>query len=257
MRRFALLFISLLGLSSHAFAFDHDHAAWTALLKQHVSVDGRVAYAKLKVGKATAAGGALRQYLGSLQTVRAEEFAAWSSDQQKAFLINAYNAFTVQLIVDNYPVASIRDIGGFLKKPWSIEFFNLLDGKAKTLDTIEHQLLRPVYKDIRIHAAVNCASISCPQLRGEAYSGARLNEQLEAQMRLWLADASRNQFAAASGAVKVSKIFDWYVQDFVAWGGGVREVLTRYGPPQAKAALSRASTIGYLDYNWQLNSQSE
>jgi hypothetical protein len=158
--------------------------------------------------------------------------------------------------VDNYPVASIRDIGGFLKKPWSIEFFNLLDGKAKTLDTIEHQLLRPVYKDIRIHAAVNCASISCPQLRGEAYSGARLNEQLEAQMRLWLADANRNQFAAASGDVKISKIFDWYVQDFVAWGGGVREVLTRYGPPEAKAALSRASTIGYLDYNWQLNSQN-
>ena len=257
MRLFALFSIFFLGLSTHAFAFDHDHAAWTALLKHHVSADGRVAYSKLKAEHATTAGGALRQYLDGLQVVRAEEFGAWTPDQQQAFLINAYNAFTVQLIVDHYPVASIRDIGGLFKKPWSIEFFSLLDGKAKTLDTIEHQLLRPVYKDVRIHAAVNCASISCPQLRGEAYTGARLNEQLEDQMRLWLADANRNQFVAASGDVKVSKIFDWYKQDFVEWGGGVREVLLRYGPPQAKVALIRASSLGYLDYNWQLNSQSE
>ena len=170
-----------------------------------------------------------------------------------AFLINSYNAFTVKLVIDHYPVASIKKIGGMFTNPWGIEFFSLLEGRIKALDPIEHGNLRPKFKDYRIHAAVNCASVSCPPLRHEAYVGDRLDGQLEEQMRVWLADNTRNDFDGVNVTVKISKIFEWYKEDFDNWSEGVTSVLAKYAPTAAKAVLSKKPVIEYLDYDWALS----
>ncbi len=196
---------------------------------------------------------AFPSYLKALAAVSPKQFDSFSRDRQMAFLINAYNALTVKLILDHYPVASIKQIGGLLGNPWRIEFFSLLGGQMKSIHALGYEFLRPVYQDVRIHGALNCASISCPSLRAEAFVASRLNRQLNQQMRTWLANPDKNVFDAQRGRVKVSKIFDWYQDDFVAWGGGVAQVLQEYGPKDAQALLSQPRRITFLPYNWRLN----
>ena len=147
----------LLSLSSGLLAFDHGHGKWDNLLKKYVNTEGYVNYGKWKASPQEP-----DSYLGDLQKVTYKEYTSFSKEQKSAFLINAYNAFTVKLIIDNYPIKSIKKIGG-LFSPWKKEFFSILDGKIKSLDPIEHEWLRkkPELKDPRVHAAVNCASISC------------------------------------------------------------------------------------------------
>jgi hypothetical protein len=185
------------------------------------------------------------------------EFQKLSKEEQMAFLINAYNAFTVQLILDHYPVASIRDIGGrvlrMLNKPWDIAFFSLLDGKIRTIDPIEHEYLRPHYKDYRIHAAVNCASASCPALLNEAFTGERLQQQLDRQMKRWLEDTSKNRVDHSNKTIYLSKIMDWYSKDFEEWGGGIRKVMVRHAPQLYEKAVKDRYQIRYLKYSWDLN----
>lgn len=221
-------------------------------MKGYRTDDGRVRYRELKKSTAERKDHPFNLYIADLQQVSKADFDQWTRDEQKAFLLNAYNALTIRLILDHYPVKSIRDIGGLFKKPWDVEFFSLLGGAAKSLDPIEHQLLRPVYRDFRVHSAANCASMSCPVLRGEPYVASRLNEQLDDQMRRWLADSTRNQFGP-TGKIKISKIFDWYRSDFDAWGGGVTKVLTTFAPDTAKSAIQKSDDFQYLDYAWNLN----
>lgn len=246
------LIVSLL-INLEASALDHSHKAWTNLLSTYQTADGLVRYQKLKADIAADAKHPFLTYLKDLQAVSESEFNGWSKDDQKAFLINAYNALTVKLIVDNYPVKSIKKIGGLFKKPWGIEFFSLLGGKIKSLDPIEHEWLRPMYKDYRIHAAVNCASISCPPLRREAFLGARLNAQLDDQMQKWLADKTRNQIDASAKVFKLSKIFDWYKKDFETWGSGVVPVVMNFIKPPLDRSIASQVKIEYLDYDWNLN----
>jgi len=248
---FLILLISL--WSSAAFGFDHVHTTWSAVLKLYRTVDARVRYAELKNAAAGRHDHPFNVYIAEIQQVPKRTFETWTRDEQKAFLLNAYNALTVRLILDHYPTKSIRDIGGIFQKPWSIEFFSLLGGAAKSLDVIEHELLRPVYRDYRVHSAVNCASVSCPELRGEAYVGSRLNEQLDDQMRRWLADTTRNQFDGVAGKFKISKIFDWYQRDFDSWGGGVKKVLATFAPAGSRSTIQKGGDIQYLDYDWNLN----
>jgi Protein of unknown function, DUF547 len=224
-----------------------DHSAWDALLKRHLTVlpgahESRVDYAGMARDRA-----ALKSYLGSLSRVGAAEFAGWPKDERKAFLINAYNAFTVEKVLTRWPdIGSIRDFGRIFGNPFKDDFFTLF-GKPMTLDGIEHGMLREkgAYDDPRVHFALNCASIGCPMLREEAYVAARLDAQLEEQARRFLGDRGRNRFR--DGHLEVSKIFDWFGQDF---------------EPREKFFARHAAVLGYpggpvpiefLDYDWSLN----
>jgi hypothetical protein len=232
--------------------FDHEYQAWTRVLVKHVQGD-RFDYAGLRAVLAAPQGADFLGALSQLNAVSGSEFDSMTRDQQMAFLINAYNMLTIKLILDKAPTRSIKEIGGLFKKPWSIEFFNLLGGALKALDPVEHEWLRPRYKDYRIHAAVNCASVSCPALRAEAFVASRLSVQLDEQMSLWIKDPSRNQIDQNRKVVFVSKIFDWYEKDFVTWGQGLRVVLAKYGGEEWQKAMNAGIKIKYLDYDWGLN----
>ena len=237
--------------------FDHEHAAWTALLRKHVVlVDGgkasQVRYAGFQHDRS-----ALKDYLASLSKVTLPEFEGWSKAQRMAFLINAYNAFTVEKILTRYPdIRSIWDFGRFFGNPFKDRFFTLL-GRAATLDQIEHETLRMpgAYDEPRVHFAVNCASIGCPMLREEAYVAARLDAQLEQQARRFLSDRSRNRYSAERGALEVSRIFDWFKED---WGSR-EQYFARYAAllandPAHRALIASAKVrIRFLEYDWALN----
>lgn len=235
--------------------FDHSHAAWDALLKKHVVlVSGgnasQVRYAEFARDRA-----ALKGYLDALSGVGEAEFRGWSKPQQMAFLVNAYNAFTVELILANYPVKSIKDIGSDLfNNRWKRKFFTLL-GRDASLDQIEHEMLRKPgsYDEPRVHFAVNCASIGCPMLREEAYVAVKLDAQLEEQAVRFLSDRSRNRIAG--GRLEVSRLFDWYKEDFAP----LERFLARYaailgGPPaEPKPVAEGSMPVSYLEYEWTLN----
>lgn len=234
-------------------SFDHGHAEWTKVLATYQNPVGLVNYAGLKADLAKDPVHPFGRYVTSIQSVSSGDFEKWTDNQKKAFLINAYNALTVKLIVDHYPVKSIKKIGGIFRKPWSLEFFSLLGGKIRSLDPIEHDWLRPKFKDFRIHAAVNCASISCPPLRHEAFVADRLDEQLDGQMRAWLTDSQRNALDSSKRVFTVSKIFDWYKKDFEEWGGGVVAVINRYLKTPLSREVASQVKVKYLGYDWGLN----
>ena len=230
-----------------------EHTPWNALVKQHVVLlDGgkasRVRYAAMAQERA-----ALKSYLTSLSAVPAGEFEGWPRAERMAFLINAYNAFTVEKILTRYPaIASIWDFGRVFGNPFKDEFFVLL-GAPRSLDWIEHETLRKRYDDPRIHYAVNCASVGCPMLREEAYVAARLEAQLEEQARRFLSDRSRNRVRGER--LEVSKIFDWFKQDFEPRPA----YFARYAGVLADDALAQAAVrsgtlaLRFLDYDWRLN----
>jgi hypothetical protein len=204
MRTILFLIVFLVPALSAA-AFDPTHKEWTEVLKKYQDSRGHMLYRQLKADLGPKH--PFASYLSAIQALPKVEFEKWSEAQKKAFLINAYNALTVKLIVDHYPVKSIKKIGGLFTKPWTLEFFSLLGGEIKALDPIEHEWLRPKFKDYRIHAAVNCASVSCPPLRNEAFTADKLDSQLDSQMRSWLSDKDRNRLNGEK--FEISKIFSW------------------------------------------------
>lgn len=259
-----LLALALLLASASAGAFDHSHADWTAALTKHLTWNAAgtattVDYAGWRKDRA-----ALDRYLASLSAQPREAFAGWSVAQRRAFLINAYNAWTVDLILRSDPdLQSIRDLGSLFSSPWKRRFFELF-GDEESLDGIEHDLLRgaPDYDDPRIHFAVNCASIGCPALRPEAYRADDLDAQLEDQARRFLRDGSRNRWDAKAGTLYLSKIFDWYAKDFdLPFRGGqsrahfLAQYATELGVSAAETARLEAGEIEieFLDYDWTLN----
>jgi hypothetical protein len=270
MRLLQLLTLTCGLVATSAWAqIDHAHKAWDALLRKHVVVkeSGRVSVVRYAGFKADES--ALRAYTDSLSRVPESEFRGWSKPQQMAFLINAYNAFTVVKVLQRYPdLKSIRDFGNIIGNPWKDRFFSLL-GRESFLDDIEHGMLRKAgaYDEPRVHFAVNCASISCPMLREEAFVAERLDAQLEEQTRRFLSDRSRNRFAG--GALEVSKIFDWFKAD---WQSGYRGIgkdaaavnsreqffasyasLLSDKPEDRKLILDGKAQIRFLEYDWALN----
>ena len=251
--------------------FDHSHKAFDALLKKNVAVlqggkANQVRYAAFKQDEA-----ALKSYTESLSGVTDAEFRTFSKPQQMAFLINAYNAFTVQLILTKYPdLKSIKDLGGTFSSPWKQKFFKLL-GHDATLDQIEHEMLRKkgVYEEPRVHFAVNCASIGCPALREEAFTPARLDAQLEEQATRFLSDRSRNRYNAQREALEVSKIFDWFKEDWQSGYKGIgkdqspvtsrEQYFGKYAkllsdkPEEQSVIAGGKAEIRTLDYDWNLN----
>ena len=261
-----LLAAGLLGAAAAApaaaQAFDHSHAAWTALLKKHVVLLGGGKASQLRYAGMAAERAPLKAYTDSLSAVGSAAFNGFSKPQQMAFLINAYNAFTVELILTRYPqLASIRDLGSLLSSPWKPKFIKLL-GTEMSLDNIEHDTLRAKgrYDDPRIHFAVNCASVGCPMLREEAFVAERLEAQLDEQALRFMSDRSRNRYA--DGKLELSKIFDWYGGDFKLGYKGIASLAAfaaRYANQLADAPADRerikAMTvdIAFLDYDWKLN----
>ena len=260
LKKWFVLLVTLLLAGTASAQFDHTFAGWDTLVKKHVrwlpdNKQSRADYPAFKADRAE-----LKKVLDAMSAVPKADFDAWSRDQQMAFLINAYNAFTVELILTKWPdLKSIRDIGGVFSKPWSLEFFTLLGAKHH-LDWIEHEQLRPKYNDPRVHGAVNCASIGCPALRTEAFVAGKLEAQLEDGMQRFMADRTRNR--VRDGRVEVSKIFDWFEGDFKAGHKGfskVEDVFAKYATqlsdkPEEQAQL-RAKTLAvtHLDYDWSLN----
>ena len=219
------------------------HERWDQLLKKHVKKDGFVDY-KGFIGDSIE----LNRYLAQLSAVHPDD-KSWARNEQMAYWINAYNAFTVKLIVQNYPVNSIKDIKkgiAFVNSVWDIKFIKI-KGYTYDLNNIEHNILRPVFKDARVHAAINCASYSCPQLRNEAYTAEKLEGQLTDGMKKFLADPLRNKITP--GKAEISSIFKWFKGDFDRDGGTLIGFINKY----SEQKISDKTEPTYLDYNWQLN----
>ncbi len=268
-----LIALCLLALPlHHAHAqFDQQHEAWDKLARKYVVlIDGgrasQVRYAALAQDR-----NAFGSYLASLSGVSEGEFNSWSKAQRMAFLINAYNAFTIEKILTRYPdLKSIRDFGIVFGNPWKEKFFKLL-GQPCSLDQIEHEMLRArgAYEEARVHYALNCAAVGCPMLRAEAYVADRLDAQLEDQARRFLSDRTRNRYNERKNSLEVSKIFDWYKEDWMRGYSGIdtnrspidsrEQYFARYtrlladSPQGQKLIAEQAVRIDYLDYDWSLN----
>lgn len=237
-----------------------DHANWNQLLAHNIVTAGastQVDYAGMDKQS-----GLLQQYLDSLSSVKKVDFDRWAKPDQLAFLLNAYNAWTVKLVLSDYKnIESIKDLGSIFQSPWKKSFIPLF-GDEVSLDHIEHTLIRGSerYNDPRIHFAANCASIGCPALRNEAYSGEQLDKQLEEQAQHFLSDSTRN--FAKDDRVNLSSIFKWYRGDFEAgWRDTyeLSEFLLLYAnelsltATQIEALEIDDLDIKFLDYDWNLN----
>ena len=255
------LFALLCLAATPALAFDHAHTAWTALLARHVHWNAEGTTTAVDYAGFARDREALKAYLATLSAVPRSEFDAWPKAARTAFLMNAYNAFTVELILTGWPgIESIKDLGSLLRSPWKRRFFVLL-GAERHLDDVEHGLLRGAddFDEPRIHFAVNCASIGCPALRPEAFTADALESQLEDQARRFLRDRSRNRYDAATATLSVSPIFDGYGEDFERAAGSLQAWLARYAAeladiPEARGRIGRgAVSLDWTDYDWRLN----
>lgn len=228
-----------------------DHAAWDGFLKTYVKArpDGlnRVDY-----GAVTGADKAVLS--GYLAWLSATPVANLNRAEQQAFWINLYNALTVKVVLDHFPVASIMDIsispGLFSKGPWGKKLI-AVDGEPVSLDDIEHRILRPIWKDPRQHYAVNCASVGCPDLIARAYRPDDMDAVLTANARAYI-NSSRG-VRIDGGKLVVSKIYDWFQADFGGNETGVLDHLRKYADGSTKAALEQARGIDDYDYDWRLN----
>lgn len=235
-----------------------DHSDWDKLLKAYVKpgADGlnRVDYAAFKArGQAD-----LKNYISRMQTV---DLKTLDRPEQFAFLANLYNAKTIDIVLDKYPVKSIKDIslgGGLIASikggPWKAEVLNV-GGTPLSLDDIEHGILRPAFTDPRVHYAVNCASVGCPNLQTEAFTGARLGDQLDTAARAYI-NHPRGVRITADGVV-VSSIYSWFKEDFGGTDAGVLKHLQRYASPELAAKLKTATALAGHSYDWSLNSASK
>jgi len=221
-----------------------DHHLYAELLKAYVN-DGVVDYRGFKNHEAK-----LDRYLHMLAKT---DTRALSRNEQFAFYINAYNAWTIKLILSDYPgIKSIKDLGSIFKSPWKKKIAHI-DGKVLTLDNIEHDILRSRFKDPRIHFAVNCASKSCPPLLSKPYEGDILDEQLTQVTEKFINNPEYNRLKG--NTLYVSRIFDWYADDF---NDDIVGFFLKYarGKTLAKLKENRSEIdVEYLDYDWSLNGQ--
>ncbi len=232
-----------------------DHSAFTNLVHEHVDAAGRVDYAAIKAQHDAV----LAPYLHQLAETDPSNL---NRAGRLAFWINAYNALTIKLIVDHYPVDSIKDItpaGGpsipRLNAPWFVKVGEVA-GQMRTLDEIEHEIIRERFDEPRIHFALVCAAVSCPKLRGEAFTGDQLDDQLDDQARMFLHDDAKNKIAAEAEAIHLSRIFKWFEGDFGAETDEVQRFIAPYFEGPTREKLQAAGfRIDYLEYDWTLNDQ--
>jgi len=257
------LFLATINVT-HVSASGFDHDIWHDLLQKHVHMIRQEQASEVDYKGFQQDRNRLQTYLSSLSKVNMAEFSGWDKSDRLAFLINAYNAFTVELILTRYPkLGSIKDLGSLLRSPWENKFIPLL-GETRSLDDIEHGMIRNPgdYNEPRIHFAVNCASIGCPALLNEAFTGKTLEQQLEKATKDFLEDRTRNRYNPTRKRLEVSKIFSWYKKDFESgWGGwhSLNDFFKHYSDnltdnAQAKQIVLAGNVrIYYLDYDWKLN----
>ncbi len=209
-----------------------DHKLFDAFLHKYVSLTGDVNYKMMKSHQIE-----LESYINLLQNNPLKN--NWTRNQKLAYWINTYNAFTLKLILDNYPVSSITDIAG--GKPWDKKWIPL-GGKVYSLNQIENDIIRPQFKEPRIHFAVNCAAKSCPKLGNFAYTAGNLNAKLTSQTKAFV-NSSENEMS--SNNIKISKIFEWYKSDF----GVLNTFLNKYSTTK----INTDATVEYNEYDWSLN----
>lgn len=229
------------GLETDLQPFTHEQ--WTNLLQKHVNPDGWVNYDGFIKDSLQ-----LNNYLQQIESNYPNE-KNWSREQILAYWINAYNAYTVQIVIRNYPVASIKDIKpgvAFLNSVWDIKFITI-EGEQLDLNNIEHNILRKM-NEPRIHFAVNCASYSCPKLLNTAYEAATIDNQLNQQAIDFINDPKRNVITAEKA--DVSSIFNWFTGDFTN-DGSLKDFLNKY----SKVPIAENTGINFLEYNWNLNKQ--
>lgn len=226
-----------------------DHAAFDALLKKHVDQRGMVNYRGFLADSSK-----LTTYLTAVSNTLPNE--QWSKNDQLAYWLNAYNAFTIQRVLRGYPVKSIRQLGGdktLTNTVWDQRFIRLGNDKDKyCLNDLEQRLIRRKFSgEYRVHFALVCAAMSCPKLRNEAYVGRRLNEQLEDQSRDFINDPAKNKLTPAN-APQVSSIFDFYPGDFKKDGNTLPKTLNKYSAGPKVEAEAKPT---FMTYNWDLNEQ--
>ncbi len=248
-RRWTLIAL-LVAVAASAHAAEPDYAAWNRILAGYYSPVYGMDYHHLQQRELPALR-ALRDQLGRVNV------AALDRKQQVAYWVNVYNVNVVTLIAESYPVGSIRDLStdpiirlNVFKKA-RVPF----GGALLSLDEVENDKLRDGFHDPRIHFAINCAARSCPPIRPEAYTGARLDEQLNDQARRFLATA---RFEEKDGALVIhtTKILDWFAPDFENWGGGKAQFIRRFVAPEKQRIIDAAreqATFVYDDYDWSLN----
>jgi len=224
------------------------HRPFDALIKQYVDAQGGVDYAGFQRDSSR-----LIQYLDLLGKNPPNK-ENWTTSDELAYWINVYNAFTIKLIIDYYPLESIKDIGSkiqvpFVNTPWDIKFIDI-NGEMLSLNNVEHNILRKNYEEPRIHFAIVCASYSCPSLRAEAFTGEKLDAQLTEQAQLFLDDPTKN--VIATDKIKISRLFSWFKGDFTK-DGSLIDFINRY----AAVKIDRKAKASYMDYDWSLNTQKK
>lgn len=239
----------IIGIGQQVLAFDYSQ--WDALLKKYVAPKTLEGIPVLAVNYQGLGKDPL--YTALLAELANAPISAFQSPEEKlVFWINAYNIMAVKMVLDHYPVKSVKDAGGILYPVWKLPV-GIVGGQERTLNEIEHDILRKM-DDPRIHVAIVCASLSCPDLRPEAYTVERLHEQLNDQMKRFLANEQKGLHVDESKQrVYLSSIFKWFADDFEE-KGGVRPFLARYAPePLADFLNNNKFRVSYLDYNWNLN----
>ena len=236
--------------ATNVWGFDHSHNTFDQLLQDHVVVkDGQsmVSYQTVLKDKK------LDKYLKELSSLSKKEFDGFSPNEQLALLINAYNAFTIKLIIDHYPVKSIKEIGSFFTSPWKKKFFSFL-GEKNNLDNIEHNLIRAHFKEPRIHFAINCASLGCPSLMNTAFIASGIEDQLDNATRLFFTNHKKNHING--NTLFLSKIFKWYGEDFEIKFGSLEHFVAPYladDKSTVRKIQAGEYNIEFLDYDWSLN----
>jgi hypothetical protein len=267
------LVITLFSPVLHAAEFDHRYTNFDQLLTQVVQTSADKKQTRVNYQRLSVKSDILQRSLNAFSAVSKNQFDGWDEQQQLSFLINAYNGFTLKLIIDNWDefkqgdADSIRDLGSLFTTPWEKKFFTLFNEK-QNLDDIEHEMVRKWFKEPRIHAALVCAAVSCPPLRDEAFVASALTTQLDSQMQRFLADNSRNEIKinGQEGEASLSSIFKWYRGDFEKGQQGFHslfDLLSTYSEAlvegddnaQAQRNLLKSADypITFKDYDWRLN----
>ena len=248
-----VLMVFLLSIHSPAQAKNFEFSDWDILLGKYVKADlidgislNSVSYGKLRLDPV------FNKLDKSLSLFSPSKL---TTDQEKlAFWINVYNIFAVKIVINNYPLKSIKDVGGFFKSVWKVKA-GTVGGKKYSLDEIEHGILRKM-GDPRIHTAIVCASISCPNLTTKSYSSENLNKQLDMQMKDFLANPNKGMrinINEQPGKIFLSQIFNWFAQDFKS-SGGVRNFISLYVSKENRNVIKNPQySISYMDYNWAIN----
>jgi hypothetical protein len=253
-------------ISVCANAFDHNYVNYDSVLKKYVE-NGLVNYSKLKAERTT-----IDDFVNELKSVRSSEYDSWNNDQQLAFWINAYNGWFLQIVIDHYPIKkqilkgivypdnSVQQIRGI----WT-EIKSKFAGQEVSLDTIEHTILRPQFREPRIHFSIVCASIGCPVLRNEAFRASELEKQLDDAARNFVNNPSKVQIVPAEKMIRISSIFDWFASDFAKYSSdalkqhyskkeaGPIGLILKYVKPSDAKLITDGLKVKYLDYDWSLN----